>query len=198
MRPNLVSLLGVGLVLLPTAGFAHTPLGDGSSFAQGLAHPFSDFDHVLAMVAVGLFAWRLGTQALWLVPTAFVLAVAAGGALGFAGVPAPVVELGIALSVIVLGLFVALRITAPVAIAIGIVALFGIFHGHAHGTEMPIDAGAWSYATGFLSATALLQLAGIAFGFLMGAIGDRYGGPIYRVAGVCTTLAGLVILVHAL
>jgi urease accessory protein len=108
---------------------------------HGFEHPISGLDHILAMVMVGVFAWQLGGRALWLVPMSFVLMMAAGGALGVAGIDVPFVEVGIAFSVIVLSMGVALGIKTPVAAAMAVVGLFAIFHGHAHGAEMPEDAG---------------------------------------------------------
>src|SRR5437660_10938129 len=126
------------LTLVPTAAFAHPGIGDAHGFVQGFAHPLGGLDHVLAMVTVGLLAWQLGGRALWLVPASFVLAMAAGGALGMADIPVPFVEVGIAVSVIVLGTMVALGTKAPLAITMALAALFAIFHGHAHGSEMPL------------------------------------------------------------
>ena len=176
MRPRLIAaaltLVPAALLALPpTAAFAHPGLGDAHGFAHGFAHPLGGFDHLLAMVTVGLFAWQLGGRALVLVPATFVLVMAAGGALGMAARPLPGVELGIAASVIVLGAIVALRLKPPVAIAMALVALFAVFHGHAHGTEMPLDASGLTYAAGFMLATGLLHAAGIALGMTIGRIG---------------------------
>ena len=137
MRTGLTT---AALTLIPTAAFAHPGIGDAHGFVAGFAHPLGGLDHILAMVTVGIFAWQLGGWALWLVPATFILAMAAGGALGMAGVPVPFVELGIAASVIVLGAVVAFVRRAPVVIAVGLVGVFAMFHGHAHGTEMPLDA----------------------------------------------------------
>ena len=161
----------VALSLIPTAALAHTGAGSASGFFQGFAHPVGGLDHVLAMVTVGLLAWQLGGRALWLVPAAFVAAMALGGWLGIAGIALPHVELGIALSVVVLGAVVALGIKAPLAVAMGLAGLFAVFHGHAHGAEMPHDATGTAYAAGFLMATALLHLSGIALGFLIASLG---------------------------
>ena len=183
--------------LLPTAALAHTGVGDAHGFVHGFAHPLGGLDHVLAMVTVGIFAWQLGGRALWLVPATFVLVMAAAGALGLYGITVPFVEFGIAASVIVLGAVVALGVKAPLAAAMGMVGLFAVFHGHAHGTEMPVDAGGAAYAAGFMLATALLHLGGIALGVVIGRVGDIHGRLVYRVAGALVTLAGLVILAHA-
>lgn len=196
MRHCLARAAATAIALLPTAALAHTGVGDGHGFVHGFAHPLGGLDHILAMVTVGIFAWQIGGRALWLVPTTFVLVMTAAGALGMTGAPVPFVELGIAASVVVLGAIVALGVRTPVAIAIGIVALFAIFHGHAHGTEMPLDTSGMSYAAGFMLATALLHGLGIAAGFLIGRIGESYGRLVYRVAGGAVAVAGVAILAH--
>jgi urease accessory protein len=164
-------LTAAALTLIPTAALAHP--GDAHGLVHGFAHPLGGIDHILAMVAVGIFAWQLGGRALWLVPASFVLAMAAGGALAMAGVTVPFVEVGIIASVIVLGAVVALGVKTPVAVAVGMVAAFAVFHGHAHGTEMPLDASGALYAAGFMLATALLHMAGITAGMAVGWIASR-------------------------
>jgi urease accessory protein len=159
-------------------------------------HPLGGLDHLLAMVAVGLYAALLGGRALWLVPATFVGVMALGGALGAAGYPLPHVETGIALSVIVLGLAVALRANLPTLAAMALAGLFAIFHGHAHGAEMPADAAAVSYSAGFMLATALLHGAGIAIGLAAGRLAER-GSRAIRLAGGAVALAGVVILAGA-
>jgi urease accessory protein len=165
---------------------------------HGFSHPVSGLDHVLAMVMVGVLAWQLGGRALWLVPASFVGVMAAGGVLGVAGAGVPFVELGIAVSVVALGAMVALGIKAPVAIAMGVVGLFAIFHGHAHGAEMPEDAGGIAYAAGFMIATALLHLAGIGLGFLLGRTDASRGSVFVRAAGGFAAVAGIGILAGVL
>lgn len=182
------------LVLAPRAAFAHTGLGDTSGFAHGILHPLSGLDHQLAMTLVGLFAWQLGGRALWLVPAAFVAMMAVGGACGLYGVPLPFVEAGIALSVIGLGAAVAFGLRAPVAVAMGVVGLFAIFHGHAHGSEMPLDVSGVAYAAGFMLATAALHAFGIGIGFLVGRHSGNYDRSVCRVAGGVSLAAGLVLL----
>ncbi|MBV9066587.1 MAG: HupE/UreJ family protein, partial [Methylobacteriaceae bacterium] len=157
--PNI--LLAFLFALVPSAAFAHVGLGDTSGIAHGFMHPLSGADHVLAMVAVGLFAARLGGRALWLVPLSFVAMMVFGGVLGIAGVDLPYVEIAIGLSVVVLGLVVAAQVNPPLAIAMAVVGSFAIFHGHAHGAEMPETASGLAYGAGFVIATALLHAIGI-------------------------------------
>jgi urease accessory protein len=196
MRHRLIA--AAALALVPTAAFAHPGMGDAHGFVQGFAHPLGGLDHLLAMVTVGLLAWQLGGRALWLVPASFVLAMAAGGALGMAGLAVPFVEVGIAVSVIVLGAMVALGTKAPLPIAMALAALFAVFHGHAHGSEMPLDAGGIAYGAGFLLASALLIAAGIALGAAIGRIGDAYGRTVYRLGGSLVALVGVAVLAHAI
>ena len=170
---------------------AHTGVGNTSGFVDGIGHPISGLDHVLAMLMVGVFAWQLGGRALWLVPLTFVCVMAVGGMLGVAGIGVPFVEIGIALSVVVLGAIVAFNVKAPIAAAMGVVGLFAMFHGHAHGAEIPDDAGGVAYAAGFMIATAILHLAGISIGFLIGTADKR----LVRLAGGLTTVAGVGLLV---
>jgi urease accessory protein len=184
------------LLALTGAAAAHTGHGETSGFTHGFMHPVGGLDHVLAMVAVGLYASLLGGRALWLVPVTFVTVMALGGALGVAGYALPYTEIGIALSVVVLGLAVALRISLPVLAAMALAGIFAIFHGHAHGAEMPQDLSGYEYAAGFLLATALLHGTGIAAGMIAGQLGER-GGWFARAAGGAMAAAGLFILVRA-
>jgi len=184
----------VFLVATTGAALAHTGHGDAAGFMHGFLHPLGGLDHALAMVAVGLFAAHLGGRALLLVPAAFVAMMALGGALGIAGYSLPYAEAGIALSVVVLGLAVALRISVPVAAAMALAGFFAIFHGYQHGAEMPADASGASYAAGFLVATALLHGAGIALGLAIARLGEFAGRRAVQVAGGAMAIAGMVIL----
>ncbi|MFC5070018.1 HupE/UreJ family protein [Flaviflagellibacter deserti] len=190
----IVSSAFITTLLIPSLAFAHTGVGDTTGFFHGFEHPVSGLDHVLAMVLVGVFAWQLGGRALWLVPATFVAIMAGGGALGLAGIDVPFVETGIALSVIILGAAVALNVRAPVAIAMGLVGLFAIFHGHAHGSEMPEDAGGFAYGGGFMLATALLHVLGIAIGFSIVKAEERHGLIAVRSAGGLAAVAGIGLL----
>jgi len=185
--------LTAALVLLPSVAFAHT--GDhATGFAYGFQHPITGLDHILAMVMVGVFAWQLGGRAVWLVPATFVAVMALGGALGVSGIEVPFVEIGIALSVVVLGAAVAFGVRAPLAAAMALVGFFAIFHGHAHGMEMPADTGGLAYGIGFMLGTALLHLGGIAIGFVIGRLADRNGPTVTRAAGALVGVAGVGIL----
>ena len=181
-------------ILTPVVAFAHTGIGDTSGFVHGFGHPISGLDHVLAMAMVGVFAWQLGGRALWLVPMTFVGVMAVSGMLGAAGIGVPFVDIGIALSVVVLGAIVTFDVKAPIAAAVGVVGLFAMFHGHAHGAEIPDDAGGVAYAAGFMIATAILHLAGISTGFLIGTTDKR----LVRLVGGFTTIAGVALLVGVL
>jgi len=171
-----------------TPALAHTGGTIASGFAGGFAHPLFGVDHIVAMVAVGLWGAFLGAPAIWLLPIVFPIVMAFGGVLGILGVEIPWVETGIAVSAIVLGLMVALGVRAPLAVAAVLVGAFAIFHGHAHGTELPAAADAIAYSVGFVVATGLLHLAGIALGSLTrwpaGKIAVRAAGGAIAVAGV--------------
>jgi urease accessory protein len=151
------------LALAPTVAFAH-PGHDGASLVSGFLHPLGGFDHIIAMVAVGLLAARLGGRALWLVPASFVAAMTVAGLAGMADAGLPYVETGIALSVVVLGAVAVFGVAMPVAAAMGLVAFFAIFHGYAHGIEMPETASGLAYGAGFVAATAILHGIGIGLG----------------------------------
>jgi urease accessory protein len=196
VRRNASPILALAALaaLAPSVAFAHTGVGGTAGFVHGFAHPMTGLDHVLAMVMVGLFAYQLGGRALWLVPATFVGVMAIGGVLGVAGIGVPFVEVGIALSVIVLGAVVAFRIQAPTALAMAVVGLFAVFHGHAHGTEMPETAAGAAYGLGFMLATALLHTAGIGFGVLLGRAAERRGALVTRAAGAAAAVAGVALL----
>lgn len=187
--------LMVGLMLAPGAALAHTGVSATHGFMHGFMHPLSGADHILSMIATGMFAANLGGRALWAVPCAFAVAMVAGGFFGMQGVALPYVETGIALSVIALGLAVACRWRAPVALAMALAGLFAIFHGHAHGAEMPADASGAAYAAGFLLATALLQATGIALGLAL--LGRGSSERLFRLSGAAMSLAGLALFIAA-
>ncbi|MBX4893038.1 HupE/UreJ family protein [Rhizobium bangladeshense] len=187
-------LLALASLALPAVASAHPAVGDAAGFSHGFAHPMSGLDHVLAMVMVGVVAFQLGGRAIALLPVTFVLMMASGGALGVAGVALPYVETGIALSVVVLGIMVAINVRAPLAAALAMAGLFAVFHGHAHGAEMPEDAAGAAYAAGFMIATGLLHGAGLALGYVIGRAGERQAVFVTRAAGGVASLSGLGIL----
>ncbi len=181
------------LVLAPEAAMAHPGHATGG-FSLGFMHPLGGLDHLLAMVAVGLFAWHLGGRALWLVPAAFVATMAVGAWLGMAGTSLPLVETGIALSIVVIGGLVALRRTMPAAIAMTLVAVFALFHGQAHGAELGQAASGLTYGLGFLLATALLHGAGILTGAATNRLSARRNVMLSRASGAAIAMAGVLIL----
>jgi urease accessory protein len=192
-----IGSLSFTVLLLALAGtaYAHEGAGVTGGFSSGFLHPILGWDHVVAMVAVGLWGAFLGAPAIWILPVVFPLVMALGGALGVAGLPVPAVELGIATSAVVLGLMVALAARPPIWVAAVIVGTFAIFHGHAHGTELPEAVSPLAYSVGFVVATGLLHLCGIVFGLLVrwptGRMVVRAGGGAIALAGV-TFLAGMV------
>ena len=186
-------LLLLALPLSMAAGLAnaHEASGIGAGFVSGFLHPLFGPDHVAAMVAVGLWGAFLRNPAIWLLPVVFPLVMAFGGALGVIGVPIPAVETGIAGSALVLGVMVAFAVRPPLWIAAVMVGVFAVFHGHAHGTELPSAANPLSYSLGFVISTGLLHLAGIGFGLLL-----RWplGETLVRSGGVVIALAGAAFL----
>lgn len=188
-----LKFLSITLLLLPLSyAFAHADAANLSGgFLSGFMHPINGLDHVVAMVAVGLWGAVLGRPALWVLPLVFPLVMAFGGALGVAGVDIPYIEKGIALSGIVLGLAVAFFIKPPIWLAAILVGAFAIFHGHAHGAELPNAANPLVYSIGFVISTGLLHLAGIAFGELTRW---SWGKMLVRAGGVVIALIGLAFL----
>lgn len=183
-----VSKLLVLFFLLPGIVFAHTGVGETTGFVHGFTHPTGGVDHMLAMVAVGLWAAQIGRRALWAVPCTFVAVMVVGGILGFTGVPVPFVEEGILVSILVFGVLIAGALKMPLVYSGLIVGLFAIFHGHAHGAEMPESISAASYAVGFALATAMLHLAGIGLGVLMQRTNLQ---TVNRLAGAAIAFSGL-------
>lgn len=178
-----LALTAAFLIAAPAA--AHTGTGLAGGFGSGFLHPFSGFDHLLAMVSVGLWGAFLGRPLIIALPVIFPTVMAIGGVMGIAGVPLPPVEIGIAVSVLVLGAMIAGAVRAPVWLASLIVAIFAVFHGYAHGKELPSAADPVGYSAGFVLATGMLHVVGIGIGL----INDRPGGAV-----VTRSLGGLVAL----
>lgn len=187
-------LLTLVFTLAPGVALAHTGTGAVAGYLSGFGHPLSGWDHIVAMVAVGLWGAQLGAPALWLVPVTFPMMMAVGGFLGLVGVPLPGVEVGIAASAVVLGLVVAFEARPTVAISMAIVAVFAIFHGHAHGAELAPGASALAYSLGFVVATGCLHGVGILIGVV-----HRWpaGKRALRGAGAAVLAAGMLFLWRA-
>jgi urease accessory protein len=174
--------------------YAHTDAASlQGGFISGFMHPISGLDHVVAMVAVGLWGAFLGKPAIWVLPVVFPLVMALGGALGVVGVYIPYVETGIALSGIVIGLAVLFMIRPPIWIAAIVVGVFAIFHGYAHGTELPKSANPLVFSIGFVTGTGLLHLTGIAIGELTRW---TWGTMVVRASGAVIALVGLGFLLE--
>lgn len=195
MLRKLTPLAAAALLLTAGPAFAHVGVGPVDTFNRGFLHPLGGIDHILAMVAVGLFAVNLGGAALWLVPSAFVGTMIFGGALGYYGWPLPMVEAGIGLSVVVMGLAIAFGVRLPTIGAMALVGLFALFHGHAHGTEgIGLGISFLPYAAGFVIATASLHSAGVALGFGLDRLGTTRALMLKRVSGSMGALAGVSLL----
>ncbi len=183
------------LVIVSVPAAAHTGTGLAGGFQSGFLHPFSGFDHLLAMVSVGLWGAFLGRPLIVALPVIFPTVMAIGGVMGIAGVPLPPVEIGIAVSVLVLGAMIAGKVRAPVWLASLIVAVFAIFHGYAHGKELPSAADPVGYSAGFVLATGMLHVVGIGIGL----IADRPGGAtVVRGLGALVMITGFWFLWVAL
>jgi urease accessory protein len=183
------------LVAWPLLGWAHTDSGRADGLLAGLLHPVSGLDHVLAMLAVGLWGAQLGAPAIWLLPLTFPLVMAFGGMLGLMGVPLPGAEVGIAMSALVLGLAIVTAWRPVLWAAAAVVGFFAIFHGHAHGTELPAGASGLAYSLGFVAATGALHACGIGIGVV-----QRWsaGQLVLRATGAGVAAAGAAFLWRAL
>ncbi len=181
------------MMLLAATGVAsaHQVRGEVIGFLSGFEHPLSGLDHIVAMVSVGLWGAQLGTPAIWLLPVTFPLIMAFGGFLGLVGVPLPDTEIGIALSGLLLGAAVLFSWRPPLGVAVGLVGVFGLFHGHAHGAELPPGQDALLYSAGFVIATGLLHLTGITVGL---AHRWSWGRGVLRGAGAAVTACGAYFL----
>lgn len=195
IRRLVIALVILGAGSVPA--FAHLNPDEHGSFAAGLSHPLFGADHILAMVAVGLWAALLGGRALWLVPSAFVGTMAVGFAAALSGVALPFVEPVILASVVVIGLLAAVALRVPASAGMAMVGFFAFFHSHAHGGELG-SAGALSFGIGFAASTALLHAAGVGIGLgLGGTLGGEAGRLATRIAGGATALGGLWLAIGA-
>jgi urease accessory protein len=185
-------LISMGLLLFTCAGaHAHLIPGDVHGFGSGFAHPLHGLDHLLAMIAVGLWAAQLGGRARWLVPTSFFGVMIVGAALAMNGLRVPFAEEGVLLSVLVLGILIAVAARFPLAASMAIVGLFAIFHGHSHGTEIPVNAVGFAYGAGFALATVALHGCGIG----LASVSQSVRLPVVRWAGAAIGVAGICLWV---
>jgi urease accessory protein len=190
MRRFILALISLACLSFPA--LAHTEEGAVGGLLSGFSHPLFGLDHLLAMLAVGIWGAQMGGRLIWTLPVAFPLVMAAGGLLGMAGFTIPHVETGIALSVLALGLVITLALRPPEAIALLLIAIFAIFHGYAHGIEMPSAADPAAYGAGFVAATGLIHVAGIGIGLTLGRL---WNGQLSRGIGGLIAAAGVYFLV---
>jgi urease accessory protein len=183
------------LFLWPASAYAHIQQGAAAGFLTGFVHPISALDHVLAMVAVGLWGAQLGAPAIWVLPVAFPLVMAMGGMLGLMGVPVPGIEYGIAASAILLGAAVLFEVRVSLIVTAVLVGVFAIFHGHAHGTELPPGQSALLYSMGFVIATGCLHALGIGIGAVHRW---TWGQKLLRAAGAGVAIGGVCFMWKAL
>lgn len=198
MNRPLIAALALAVMLVPTATLAHTGHGDTAGFMHGIAHPISGIDHVLAMVSVGILAAGIGGRSLWLLPLTFISVMAGAAALGMMGFDLPSFEIWIAGSLVALGLAIAYPSYLSSLTGAGLIALLAIFHGYAHGAEMPAGASGLAYASGFVMGTVLLIATGIGVTLLAGFKGGQLGPRILRCGGAAIGLYGLAALSIAL
>ena len=186
------------LLLFPSNIFAHdsSTVERFGSFIGGLAHPILGLDHLLAMLSVGIVSAQIGGKAIWTVPSTFVLVMGAGGLIGLIGVAFGGVETGIAVSVLILGLVILSNQSLPISLVMVAVGLFAIFHGYAHGVEMPEIAQPFQYALGFLTGTAVIHITGVLIGDIPGHY--KYGPVILRTLGGVVAVFGVLFLVGIL
>lgn len=176
------------LLLFPSAAFAHTGAGDAIGFLHGLSHPITGLDHLFTMLAVGVWAAQIGGRAVWMVPSAFVVVMIFGGVLGFSGITMPLMEAGILVSVLIIGVLITGAVKMPLQFSLALVAIFALFHGVAHGTEMPATIGAGVYTLGFAISTTMLHICGVFSGTMFKANKLQC---INRLTGGFITLGGI-------
>lgn len=179
------------ILLVPSLAHAHVGAGSASGFGAGLNHPLGGLDHILAMIAVGVWAAQIGGRAVWAAPSAFVGMMVVGSALGISGAHIPFVEQGIILSVLMLGVLIAAAVRMPLVASMIVVGMFAVFHGHAHGTETPSTAAGFAHVAGFVFATVSLHMAGI---WLAVMAQKKSSMELVRVAGVVIAAGGLFLL----
>jgi len=195
-----LSLFGLLLFTLPSAAWGHTYGAAGPGWVEGFSHPLGGLDHLLAMLAVGLWAAQRGRRMLWGLPLTFAGLMAIGGLLATGGIPLPYVESGIAVSVLVLGLLTATAARLPAALSLILTGAFALFHGHAHGAELPGTVSVFGYITGFILATSLLHFAGTVAGLslLKAPVPDKRLQLFFRIGGSATAVFGIILFAGVL
>jgi urease accessory protein len=195
MKSNAIRVaLVLALAAVSTSAFAHGQASEATGFLTGFLHPLTGLDHIIAMVAVGLWGAQLGAPAIWMLPVTFPMVMAFGGFLGLIGIPVPGVEIGIALSGVLLGAAVMTESRPPLVIAAALVAVFAICHGHAHGAELPPGTSSLTYSIGFVVATGLLHACGIGIGTVHRC---SYGRVALRALGGLISIGGVFFLSQA-
>ncbi|MFZ2302718.1 MAG: HupE/UreJ family protein [Gallionella sp.] len=188
-QPTLMRLSVIAGLLLPSFAYAHVgDISGASGFLHGITHPTGGLDHICAMLAVGIWAAQTGGRSLWIVPLTFVGVMVLGGALPMLGISLPFVEQGIVLSVLLLGVLIAASVRLPLWLSSSMAGMFALWHGHAHGAEMPELASGFGYVLGFMLATVLLHAAGIAFGLGMQRLSRE---RLVHAAGAGIALCGM-------
>ncbi len=178
-------------VFAPVLLFAHPGFGNSTGFVHGFAHPLSGLDHMIAMVAIGIWAVQVGGKATWLIPLSFVSMMIAGAVLGASGIALPFVETGIIMSVLILGVLIIASVRMPVILGMIVAGLFALCHGHSHGTEIPATASGIAFIAGFTLSTVMLHLGGIGLGYTAAKVSKE---KLVRLAGIPIFIAGLVML----
>ena len=193
-RCGLVVLLAATAVILgPRSTFAHAGVGPAHDLIHGIKHPLTGLDHLLAMLAVGLWAAQCGGRAIWAVPFTFISVMTLGAAIGISGVSMSFVEPGIVISVLMLGVFVATALKLSLPISAAIIGFFALLHGHAHGAEFPASASGLAYALGFIAATIFLHAIGIGFGL---ASQRLHSSQVVRYAGATIAACGILLCIR--
>lgn len=192
MKRAAVTAFVIFFVFAPAAALAHPGHDGAGGLVHGFIHPVTGIDHVLAMIAVGVLAAQYGGRALWLVPMSFLVAMAVAGVIGMAGIVVPVAEVGIGVSVVILGLAIAFQLRPPAFVAMAVVGFFALFHGYAHGAELPDGITRLSFALGFLLATALLHSTGVGLGLLMQR--QASSRRLIQAGGGAMALVGIAVL----
>ena len=190
MKFKEIKLFSYIFLLLPVL-FMHPEMGQASGFWHGFSHPLTGLDHVLAMLAIGIWAVQVGGKAIWAIPLSFVGMMIVGGIIGMSGVKIPYVETGIVMSVMVLGVLIVASARLPLFAGMLIAGIFAIFHGHSHGTEIPNAALGITYSIGFAISTLLLHLSGIGLALFAG---NKVKIQILRFAGATIAIAGIIML----